>query len=112
MDGNGRWAKQKGRLRIFGHENGSKTVRTIVEACAELGIPNLTLYAFSTENWNRPKKEVDTLMNLLVSSLRKELKTLTKNDIKLNAIGKLDSLPLKAQKNFQRSLKKRKSINE
>lgn len=108
MDGNGRWAKQKGRLRIFGHENGSKTVRTIVEACAELGIPNLTLYAFSTENWNRPKKEVDTLMNLLVSSLRKELKTLTKNDIKLNAIGKLDSLPLKAQKELSEVIEKTK----
>lgn len=80
-------------LRAFGHENGTKSVRTTVEACARLGIPNLTLYAFSTENWNRPKLEVDTLMKLLVSALKKELKTLAKNDIRLNAIGNLDSLP-------------------
>ena len=75
MDGNGRWAKQKGMLRALGHENGTKSVRTTVEACAKLGIKNLTLYAFSTENWNRPKLEVDTLMKLLVSSLKKEIKT-------------------------------------
>lgn len=95
MDGNGRWAKQKGMLRAFGHENGTKSVRETVEACAELGIENLTLYAFSTENWNRPKLEVDTLMRLLVSSLKKEIKTLTENDIKLEAIGNLKSLPKK-----------------
>lgn len=76
MDGNGRWAKQKGMLRAFGHENGTKAVRETVEACAKLGVPNLTLYAFSTENWNRPKIEVDTLMKLLVNSLKKELPTL------------------------------------
>ena len=98
MDGNGRWAKQRGFLRAFGHEEGTKSVRDVVEACAELGIENLTLYAFSTENWNRPKREVDTLMRLLVSSLKKEIKTLTENDIKLCAIGNLDSLPKKAQK--------------
>lgn len=98
MDGNGRWAKQRGFLRAFGHEEGTKSVRDVVEACAELGIENLTLYAFSTENWNRPKREVDTLMRLLVSSLKKEIKTLTENDIRLRAIGNLDSLPKKAQK--------------
>ena len=101
MDGNGRWAKQKGMLRAIGHENGTKSVRTTVEACAKLGIPNLTLYAFSTENWNRPKLEVDTLMKLLVSSLKKEINTLLDNDIKLNAIGCLDALPKKVYKELQ-----------
>ncbi len=96
MDGNGRWAKQRGKLRIFGHENGVKAVRETVENSAKLGIEFLTLYAFSTENWKRPKLEVDTLMNLLVSSLKKELKTLHKNKIQLNAIGNIDSLPSKA----------------
>ncbi|MDX1271398.1 MAG: isoprenyl transferase [Bizionia paragorgiae] len=95
MDGNGRWAKQKGMLRAFGHENGTKSVRETVEASAELGIKNLTLYAFSTENWNRPQIEVDTLMRLLVSSLKKEIKTLTDNNIKLKAIGNLKLLPKK-----------------
>lgn len=97
MDGNGRWAKQKG-LRASGHEEGTKAVRDVVEGCAELGVPNLTLYAFSTENWNRPKLEVDTLMRLLVSSLKKEIKTLQDNDIRLHSIGNLASLPKKAQK--------------
>ncbi len=98
MDGNGRWAKQKGFLRASGHEEGTKAVRDVVEGCAEMGIPNLTLYAFSTENWNRPKFEVDTLMKLLVSSLKKEIKTLQDNDIKLISIGNLSSLPKKAQR--------------
>ena len=98
MDGNGRWAKQKGLLRAFGHENGTKSVRTIVESCAKLGIENLTLYAFSTENWNRPKLEVDTLMKLLVHSLKNELKTLQENNIKLNSIGNLNRLPKSIQK--------------
>ena len=93
MDGNGRWAKQKGFLRAFGHENGTKSVRTTVETCAKLGIENLTLYAFSTENWNRPKLEVDTLMKLLVNSLKTELKTLQENNIRLNSIGNLEKLP-------------------
>lgn len=96
MDGNGRWAKQKGFLRSIGHENGTKSVRETVETAAELGIENLTLYAFSTENWNRPKLEVKTLMKLLVSSLKKEIKTLQKHDIRLTAIGCLESLPKKA----------------
>lgn len=93
MDGNGRWAKQKGLIRAIGHENGTKSVRITVESCAKLGIENLTLYAFSTENWNRPKLEVDTLMKLLVSSLKKELKTLRENNIRLNAVGSLEKLP-------------------
>lgn len=97
MDGNGRWARQQGKLRIFGHENGVTAVRQTVENCAKIGISYLTLYAFSTENWNRPKIEVDTLMKLLVASLKKELKTLHKNNIKLNAIGNIASLPVKAR---------------
>ncbi|WP_046755124.1 isoprenyl transferase [Kordia jejudonensis] len=109
MDGNGRWAKQKGKLRVFGHENGTKAVRRTIETCAELGIPNLTLYAFSTENWNRPKLEVEALMRLLVSSLRKELKQLVKNNIKLQAIGNLDSLPNKAKKELFEVVEKTKN---
>jgi undecaprenyl diphosphate synthase len=98
MDGNGRWAKQQGLLRIIGHENGTKSVRQTVEASAELGIKYLTLYAFSTENWNRPKLEVQTLMKLLVKALKKEIKTLQDNNIKLSAIGCLDDLPKKAHR--------------
>ncbi len=96
MDGNGRWAKQKGLVRVIGHENGTKSVRETVESCAEIGIKHLTLYAFSTENWNRPKLEVQTLMKLLVKSLKKEIKTLQDNGIKLTAIGCLKDLPKKA----------------
>ncbi len=98
MDGNGRWAKQRGKLRVFGHEQGVKAVRNTVENCAKIGIKYLTLYAFSTENWKRPKTEVETLMRLLVFTLKKELETLHKNDIRLNAIGNIDSLPNKAKK--------------
>ena len=98
MDGNGRWAKQQGLLRAIGHESGTKSVKAIIEASAQLGIEYLTLYAFSTENWNRPKLEVDTLMKVLINSLKKELVTLQKNNIKLNAIGNLEKLPKSAQK--------------
>jgi undecaprenyl diphosphate synthase len=98
MDGNGRWAKKQGMLRAFGHENGTKSVKVTVETCARLGIKNLTLYAFSTENWNRPKLEVDTLMKLLVSSLRKEVKSLLDHNIRLNTIGNIDKLPKSIQK--------------
>ncbi len=98
MDGNGRWAKKQGMLRVFGHENGTKAVRHTVEACAKLGIQYLTLYAFSTENWNRPKLEVDTLMKLLINSLKNELPTLQKNNIRLNMIGNMNMLPENAQK--------------
>jgi undecaprenyl diphosphate synthase len=108
MDGNGRWAKQKGLLRALGHENGTKSVRQTVECCAKLGIKNLTLYAFSTENWNRPKLEVDTLMNLLIKSLKNELKTLQKNEIRLNSIGNLTLLPKSAQKELLEVINKTK----
>jgi undecaprenyl diphosphate synthase len=111
MDGNGRWAKQQGMMRAFGHENGTKSVKTTVEVCAKLGIENLTLYAFSTENWNRPKLEVDTLMRLLISSLKKELKTLSDNNIRLNAIGNLDLLPSKARNELLTVIDKTKDNN-
>ena len=106
MDGNGRWAKRKGMARVFGHRNGVKAVREVVESAAEINIQALTLYAFSTENWSRPKKEVETLMSLLVSSLKDELKTLQKNNIKLQCIGNIDSLPRKAQKELQEVIQK------
>ncbi|MCO5724685.1 isoprenyl transferase [Robiginitalea marina] len=101
MDGNGRWAKERGKRRVFGHKNGVKAVRQTVESAARMGIRYLTLYAFSTENWNRPKTEVDTLMRLLVASLKKELKTLHKNNIRLNAIGCIHNLPGKAAEELQ-----------
>ena len=106
MDGNGRWAKNQGMLRVFGHEKGTKSVKQTVENCAKLGIDFLTLFAFSTENWNRPKIEVDTLMKLLVSSLKKELKTLQSNNIKLNAIGNLDNLPTGVRKELTEVIEK------
>ncbi|MGD1847648.1 MAG: isoprenyl transferase [Salibacteraceae bacterium] len=93
MDGNGRWAKKKGHTRIFGHRNAIKAVRDTVEGAAEIGVEYVTLYAFSTENWNRPKVEVNALMELLVNSINREIKTLNQNDIRLLAIGNLDSLP-------------------
>ena len=97
MDGNGRWAKKQGFLRAFGHESGTKSVKEIIKASVEIGIENLTLYAFSTENWNRPKLEVDTLMKVLINALKKEVDTLQKHNIKLNAIGNLEMLPKTAQ---------------
>ena len=101
MDGNGRWAKGQGFKRIFGHKRGVKAVRQTIEAAAEIGIEALTLFAFSTENWKRPKFEVDTLMSLLVSSLKKEISTLQKNEIKLLAIGNLEKLPDNAKKQLK-----------
>lgn len=98
MDGNGRWAKQKGMLRAFGHENGVKSVRETVEGCAKLKIGYLTLYAFSTENWNRPKLEVDALMSILMNSLKKELSLMQKNNIRLNTIGNAHMLPEKPRR--------------
>lgn len=100
MDGNGRWAKKRGNKRIFGHQNAVKAVRETVEAAAELGVKFLTLYAFSTENWNRPRSEVDALMSLLVTTLHEETKTLTKNNIKLLAIGDVEDLPGKVHSNL------------
>jgi len=93
MDGNGRWAKEQGKPRVFGHKNGVKAVRELSEAAAEIGIKYLTLYAFSTENWNRPKLEVTTLMRLLVDTIHREVKTLNDNNIRLKAIGDLSQLP-------------------
>ena len=93
MDGNGRWAKSKGKNRLFGHTNGVTAVRDTTEACAELGIKYLTLYAFSTENWNRPILEVTGLMDLLLKTIKVEVKTLQKNNIRLRAIGDIDALP-------------------
>ncbi len=104
MDGNGRWAKGKGKLRIFGHHNGVTTVKTITEACAKVGVKYLTLYAFSTENWNRPAFEVKALMELLVDTMRKELPTLQKNNIKLSFIGNFDDLPVKCQQQLNATM--------
>lgn len=106
MDGNGRWAKKQGLKRVMGHEKGATAVREVVEGCSEIGVKNLTLYAFSTENWNRPKVEVDTLMKLLVSSLRKEIKTIIENDIRLNAIGRLENLPKKVHRELKEVIEK------
>ena len=108
MDGNGRWAKSKGKLRLFGHKNGVKAVRDTVEGAAEIGIEYLTLYAFSSENWNRPKKEVNALMTLLVSAINKETKTLMDNNIRLSTIGDINKLPSKAQKELQEAILKTK----
>jgi undecaprenyl diphosphate synthase len=101
MDGNGRWAKKKGALRIFGHRNAIQSVKDVTEACGELGIKYLTLYAFSTENWGRPKEEVDGLMELLVNTLKKEIKTLMDNSVKLKTIGDTSHLPKECQDNLQ-----------
>lgn len=111
MDGNGRWAKQRGKLRTFGHENGAKSVKAAVEASAEIGVKNLTLYAFSTENWKRPKIEVQTLMKLLISSIRKEMASLHKNNIKLSAIGTLSTLPPNVYKELMEVIEKTKHNN-
>jgi undecaprenyl diphosphate synthase len=97
MDGNGRWAKEKGMPRVFGHRNGVKAVREVTEGCAELGIQYLTLYAFSTENWKRPQTEVSALMTLLVETIKKEIKTLNDNSIRLQAIGDIAKLPTRSQ---------------
>lgn len=104
MDGNGRWAKNKKRPRTFGHQNGVKSVRETTEAAAELGIEHLTLYAFSTENWNRPKFEIEALMHLLVRTIHKETKTLNENNIRLNAIGNIKSLPKDCYRELMKSI--------
>jgi undecaprenyl diphosphate synthase len=108
MDGNGRWAKEKGKPRVFGHHNGVKSVREVTEAAAELGVEYLTLYAFSTENWGRPKFEVNALMTLLVNTIRTEIKTLMDNDVKLNAIGQLADLPSQCYKELLEAIEKTK----
>ncbi|MDG1929772.1 MAG: isoprenyl transferase [Flavobacteriaceae bacterium] len=109
MDGNGRWAQKQGKNRLLGHEAGAKAVRKTVEAAAKLGIKHLTLYAFSTENWNRPKTEVSTLMSLLVRSLRRELRRMTENNIRLSAIGSLDKLPKKVHEELVEVIEKTQS---
>ncbi len=112
MDGNGRWAKSRGFLRAIGHENGVDALRKIATAAAEIGVKYLTVYAFSSENWNRPRKEVNALMSLLVSSLRNELKTLSNNKIRLNAIGNLDSLPAKCHKELVEVIEKTRDYDQ
>ena len=104
MDGNGRWAKQQGKPRIFGHEKGAKTVREIIQEVSEIGIPYLTLYAFSPENWKRPKLEVEALMHLLSRYLKKEVAIMQENNIRLNAIGDLESLPSKVRKELYKAM--------
>ena len=104
MDGNGRWAKKHGKLRALGHQAGVMPVREVSEAGSEMGVEFITLYAFSTENWNRPKAEVDALMSLLVKSIKKEIKDLKKNNIRLQAIGDLKSLPSKSQKTLKEAI--------
>jgi undecaprenyl diphosphate synthase len=108
MDGNGRWAKEKGKDRLFGHYSGVESVRNIVEGCAELQIGYLTLYAFSTENWERPKDEVTGLMELLVKTIRTEVSTLNKNNIRLHVIGNLDMLPENARKELDEACEETK----
>ena len=109
MDGNGRWAKQHGKPRVFGHRSGVKSVRETTEAAAELGVEYLTLYAFSTENWGRPALEVNALMTLLVETVRKELETLNKNNIRLQAIGDISKLPKKSYEALLEGIENTKS---
>jgi undecaprenyl diphosphate synthase len=104
MDGNGRWAKQRGNKRVFGHQHAIKAVRETVEAAAEMGIKYLTLYAFSTENWNRPRAEIDALMSLLVTTLHEETRTLTKNNIRLLAIGDVENMPRQVKSNLRKCI--------
>ncbi|MBI5914961.1 MAG: isoprenyl transferase [Bacteroidetes bacterium] len=104
MDGNGRWAKEHGMPRVFGHRNGVKAVRETTEACTELGVQYLTLYAFSTENWNRPQTEVAALMTLLVETIKKEIKTLNENGVRLQAIGDISRLPEKSYKTLKQAI--------
>lgn len=109
MDGNGRWAKEKGKLRVFGHNQGVESVRQAVEAAVEIGIPFLTLYAFSTENWKRPKLEVTALMEILVNAINKETKTLMKNGVRLNTIGDIEQLPSSCSRLLLKAIEKTSS---
>ena len=111
MDGNGRWAKKQGEMRIFGHKNGVSAVRAATEAAAKIGIGYLTLYAFSTENWNRPSEEVNALMELLVDSIKKEMPTLMKNNIRLQTIGNTSSLPLNCYNELMDAIKETEKNN-
>jgi len=109
MDGNGRWAKMHGKARVFGHNNGVKSVRQITEAAAELGVEFLTLYAFSTENWNRPKFEVEALMLLLVETIKKEIEVLNKNNICLRTIGNIEGLPTLSRRALMKGIESTKN---
>lgn len=109
MDGNGRWAKEKGKLRVFGHNQGVESVRQAVEAAVEIGIPFLTLYAFSTENWKRPKLEVTALMEILVNAINKETKTMMKNGVRLNTIGDIELLPSSCSRLLLKAIEKTSS---
>ena len=109
MDGNGRWAKKRGAERIFGHRNAVKAVREVTEACGELGIKYLTLYAFSTENWGRPKKEIDSLMELLVATLKKEIQRLHENEVRLLTIGDMNQLPERCRVNLKEAIEETKN---
>ncbi len=108
MDGNGRWARQKGAARIFGHRNAIEAVRQVIEGSGELGIKYLTLYAFSTENWGRPKEEVDALMELLVNTLQKEISSLNKNNVRLSTIGDTAQLPADCRDNLKQAIEETK----
>lgn len=103
MDGNGRWAKKQGELRLFGHTNGVEAVRDVLKGCVEIGVKHLTLYAFSTENWNRPKEEVDGLMNLLVETIASEVDELNENDVRLLSIGDAESLPKACSRELEKA---------
>lgn len=109
MDGNGRWANKKGNRRIFGHQNGVKAVKETVEVAGEIGIKYLTLYAFSTENWNRPRVEVDALMSLFISAVKNETENLIKNNVRMKAIGNLESLPISVLENLNEIIDKTKN---
>jgi len=108
MDGNGRWAKERGYERIYGHQNGVESVRAVIEAATELGIENLTLYAFSTENWGRSQKEIDALMDLLVKAIVDETANLKKNNIRLTTIGDIDRMPLKTRTEIEKCIEETK----
>ena len=112
MDGNGRWAKKKGKNRLFGHQNGIKALKKLIEESARLNISYLTLFAFSTENWKRPKKEISTIMRLIVLVLKKELKTMMDNKIKLETIGDLEKLPENVKSNLIKTANKTKNNNK
>jgi undecaprenyl diphosphate synthase len=111
MDGNGRWAKNKGAARIFGHRNAIEAVRQVIEGAGELGVKFLTLYAFSTENWSRPKEEVDALMELLVNTLQKEISSLNKNNVRLGTIGDTEQLPIDCRENLKEAIEETKNNN-
>jgi undecaprenyl diphosphate synthase len=111
MDGNGRWAKSKGAARIFGHRNAIEAVRQVIEGAGELGVKYLTLYAFSTENWGRPKEEVDALMELLVNTLQKEISSLNKNNVRLGTIGDTEQLPRDCRENLKEAIEETKNNN-